>query len=217
MEPQELHEALKRLHVALRHEQHSKWKRSVSFQDELFDRWERARSLGWGEGTSVYQNVLVLGDVKVGKNTWVGPGAVLDGSGGGLWIGDNCSISAGVHVYTHDTVRKRLTGRKLPPDTARVKIGNSVYIAPYTVVGMGVTIGDRVAIGQGSFVDKDIPSDTLAFGYPCRPRADVIIDGEDYRFEWYPDPADGLRKEVETLRGELERLKFRINELEGSK
>ena len=29
-----------------------------------------------------YDSVLVIGDVQVGKNTWIGPFVVLDGSGG---------------------------------------------------------------------------------------------------------------------------------------
>src|ERR1019366_8652869 len=66
--------------------------RSLPFADLLFDRWERAKMLGFGEGTSVYDSTHVFGDVQVGKNTWIGPFTILDGSGG-LTIGDNCSIS----------------------------------------------------------------------------------------------------------------------------
>lgn len=44
----------------------------------------------------MYNNVLVLGRVNVGRNTWMGPECILDGSGGDLQIGDWCSISAGV-------------------------------------------------------------------------------------------------------------------------
>ena len=33
---------------------------------------------------------------------------------------------------------------------------------------MGVTIGDNVTIGAGSVVTKDIPSNTVAYGNPCR-------------------------------------------------
>jgi hypothetical protein len=36
----------------------------------------------------MYDNVLVLGDVMVGRHTWIGPGCSLDGSGGDLQIGD---------------------------------------------------------------------------------------------------------------------------------
>jgi len=49
-----------------------KYNRSFSLGDYLNDRWERGKKEGFGEGTSVYDNVLILGDVKVGKNCWIG-------------------------------------------------------------------------------------------------------------------------------------------------
>jgi acetyltransferase-like isoleucine patch superfamily enzyme len=77
--------------------------RRVSIGDLLTERMDNAAACGFGEGTTMYDNVLVLGDVKVGQNTWIGPGCILDGSGGALQIGDWCSISAGVQIYTHHT------------------------------------------------------------------------------------------------------------------
>ena len=38
----------------------------------------------------------------------------------------------------------------------------------FTSEGPGVTIGDRCVIGAGSVVVKDIPSDSIAVGNPCR-------------------------------------------------
>ena len=35
--------------------------------------------------------IMIIGDVKVGKNTWIGPNVILDGSGG-LEIGDYVCI-----------------------------------------------------------------------------------------------------------------------------
>ena len=80
-----------------------KFNRSLPFNELLFDRWEKAAALGFGEGTSVFDSCIVLGNVSVGKNTWIGPNTILDGSGK-LSIGDNCSISANVQLYSHDTV-----------------------------------------------------------------------------------------------------------------
>ena len=51
---------------------------------------------------------------------------------------------------------------------AKTKIGSGVYLGPYVVVTKGVTIGDRVAIGAMSFVNKSIPFGTTAFGIPAR-------------------------------------------------
>ncbi len=93
---------------------------------------------------------------------------ILDGSGGGLSIGSHCSISAGVQIYTHDTVNRSLSGGTAKIDTAPTRIGSNCYIGPNTVIAKGVTIGDNVVIGANSLVNKDIPSGKKAFGTPCR-------------------------------------------------
>src|SRR4030095_5352787 len=95
---------IKDTYNALRNQMKLKFNRHVSFGDLFTDRWETSRHYGFGEGTSCYDNVLILGNVVVGRNTWIGPNVILDGSGG-LEIGDYCSISAGVQIYTHNTVR----------------------------------------------------------------------------------------------------------------
>ena len=54
--------------------------RSLPFQDALSDRWERARRLGFGEGSSIYNSAAVFGDVRVGRKTWIGPLAASAGT-----------------------------------------------------------------------------------------------------------------------------------------
>ena len=144
-----------------------KWGRTLPFADYVVDRWEKARTLGFGEGASIYDSSLVLGAVRVGKNTWIGPFTVLDGSGG-LQIGDDCSISAGVQIYTHDTVDWAISGGVAAIHRSPVSIGNRVYIGPNTIVSRGVTIGDGCVIGANSFVNSDIPSGVKAWGTPCK-------------------------------------------------
>lgn len=138
----------------------------MPFGDYVVDRWEKAGYLGFGEGTSIYDSSLVLGEVRVGSNTWIGPFTLLDGSGGQLEIGDHCSISAGVQIYTHDTVEWALRGAEIA--RAPVTIGNHCYIGPNVVIAKGVIIGDYVVIGANSFVNRDIPSNSKAFGSPCQ-------------------------------------------------
>lgn len=145
-----------------------RFQRSLSFGDTVVDRWEKARLLGFGEGSSVYDSALVFGDVTVGEHTWIGPFTILDGSGGGLSIGAHCSISAGVQIYTHDTVERSLSGGTAPVTKAPTRIGSNCYIGPNCVIAKGVTIGDGVVIGAGSLVLHDIPAHSKAFGTPCR-------------------------------------------------
>jgi acetyltransferase-like isoleucine patch superfamily enzyme len=151
----------------LRDELKRKFNRTVSFADYFTDRWERARYEGFGEGTSVYDNVLILGDVRVGQHTWIGPNVILDGRGG-LVIGEYCSISAGVQIYTHHTVRWSTTLGAADIDHKPTRIGNGVYIGPGAIIQMGVTIGDRAVIGALSLVNRDIPDGAQASGAPAR-------------------------------------------------
>lgn len=165
---QALGTGLRRLLAELRDTMKSRHNRRVSIPDLLSDRWENARHYGFGEGSSCYDNVLILGAVRVGKHTWVGPNVVLDGSGGGLSIGDHCSISAGVQIYTHHTVRRATSLGVAPIDTAPTVIGDGVYIGPNSVIQMGTHIGDRAIIGAMSFVNRDVPADAQVVGVPAR-------------------------------------------------
>lgn len=149
-----------------RDEINNDFQRVLPVGDYISDRWEKAKYCGFGESSSIYDSSLVLGNVKVGKNCWIGPFTVLDGSGGSLIIGDNCNISAGVQIYTHDTVNRVIYNSDISKEN--VSIGNHCYIGPNVVISKGVVIGDYVVIGANSFVNKDIPSNSKAFGTPAK-------------------------------------------------
>jgi len=171
------HEELRRLHERLRDEVASRHHRSVPFADELFDRWERAEALGFGEGASIYDSSLVLGEVTVGPHTWIGPHTILDGSGG-LTIGHHCSISAGASIYSHDTVAWALTGGAAAAERAAVTIGDCCYIGPNAVIVAGVTVGSHVVIGAGALVNRDVPDHAIVHGLPGRVVGHVVIEGD---------------------------------------
>ena len=141
--------------------------RSLPFGDYIVDRWAKAKSLGFGEGSSIYDSSLVLGNVRVGQNTWIGPFTILDGSGG-LEIGDNCSISASVQIYSHDTVRWATSGGVEKIEYGSVKIGSNCYVGPNVVISKGITIGNQCVIGANSFVNRDIPDNLRAWGNPAK-------------------------------------------------
>jgi acetyltransferase-like isoleucine patch superfamily enzyme len=162
----ELRNAISGLIADLQREKRERFHRRVPVGDLLTDRWQTARDYQFGEGTSCYDNVLIIGDVTVGKHCWIGPNVILDGQGG-LTIGDFCDISAGVQIYTHHTVARCLSGGVAPLEMAPVKIGSCVYIGPQTVIEKGVTIGDGVVIGAMSLVNRDIPSGARAWGIPA--------------------------------------------------
>jgi acetyltransferase-like isoleucine patch superfamily enzyme len=174
------------LYAELREDMRTRWGRDLPFEELLFDRWERARSLGFGEGASIYHNSYVYGDVQIGSKTWIGPFTLLDGTGG-LTIGSGCHISAGVLIYSHDTVAWVLSGGKSEYDYAPVTIGDCCHIGSGAVINKGCTIGDHCVVGAQSFVNDDIPPYTVAFGVPCRPRGRVEVSGESVRLVMDPE------------------------------
>jgi len=185
----ELYQELVCLWKALQEETDGQWGRTLPLGDYFVDRWEKARRLGFGEGTSIYDSALVIGKVQVGQQTWIGPHTVLDGSGG-LEIGDWCSISAGVQVYTHDTVARVLTAGKAGPEREATRIGSRCYLGPNTVVAKGVTIGNGCVIGANSLVLQDIPTGSKAFGTPCRVRGEVDVPPIELREDSAGDSPD---------------------------
>ena len=56
------------LYKKLNNEQLEKWNRSLPIQDTIDDRWKRAKLLGFGKGTSIYNSSLVFGKIEVGEN-----------------------------------------------------------------------------------------------------------------------------------------------------
>lgn len=166
---------MKNLHRLLRDEIKKKRNRVLPFNEEITDRWEKAEYLKFGKGTSIYDSVLVFGNVKVGENTWIGPFTILDGTGE-LTIGSFCSISSGVQIYTHDTVEWALSGGKVKYKYASTKIGDCCYIGPNAIISKGITIGKHCIIGANTLANEDMPSYSIAFGTPCRIVGKVVID-----------------------------------------
>ncbi len=124
----------------------------------------------------------VIGEPTVGAGTWIGAFTVIDGSGG-LTIGAGCDISSGVHLYTHSSVRRCLSGRTFPAvERAPVHIGDHVFIGAGAIVNMGVRIGDNSVVGAGAVVSRDVAPYTVVGGVPAQPIATVHIDGDTVTF-----------------------------------
>ena len=86
-------------------------------------------------------------------------------------IGSNVVIARYVsildhdHAFTYEGSNLIFSGYKTKP----IIIGDNVWIGDKCTILKGVTIGSNVIIGANSIVNKDIPSNCIAVGSPCKP------------------------------------------------
>lgn len=173
------------VHKKQRDEIKKKWDRVLPFNELISDRWEKAQFLNGLSGSSIYDNSYIFGKVSIGKNTWIGPYTILDGSGGKLSIGNFCSISSGVQIYTHNTVKWAVSGGKGDYEKKSIRIGDNCYIGPNSVISMGCSIGKGSVIGTLSFVNTKIPPYSIAFGAPAKIVGKVKVKGKNVEFEYF--------------------------------
>ncbi len=106
-------------------------------------------------------------NIEIGENFYSNHNLViLDANkvkfGDNVFIAPNCGFYTAGHPLDYETRNKGLEYAK------PIEVGNNVWIGGNVVVLPGVKIGDNVVIGAGSIVTKDIPSNSVAVGNPCR-------------------------------------------------
>jgi len=91
---------------------------------------------------------------------------ILDGAP--VRIGNNVLLAPNVSIYTAGHPLDAATRNAALEYAYPVTIGDNVWIGGNTVILPGVTIGDNTVIGAGSVVTRNIPSNVIAVGNPCR-------------------------------------------------
>ena len=107
-----------------------------------------------------------MSGVKIGKNTMISLGAKIDTRRGNITIGNNCLITHGCYILSHDGAAHVLDEND--NGEGFVKIGNNVFIGVNSVIMRNVTIGDNAIVGAGSVVIKDVPEGVVVVGNPAK-------------------------------------------------
>jgi acetyltransferase-like isoleucine patch superfamily enzyme len=110
--------------------------------------------------------VLYVRNIEIGVRSFPGwsQGCYIQARNG-IKIGNNLRMGPNVGLISadHDLNDYDKWSEKSP-----ITIGDNVWIGMNSVILPGVTIGDNVVIGANSVVTKNIPSNSIAAGNPCR-------------------------------------------------
>ena len=124
-------------------------------------------------GTYVSELAHVIGDVIIGKQCYIGHGAIIRGDYGRIFIGDGTAVEEGViiHAPPGDT---HTIGHKVTLGHGTILHGRS--IGDLAVIGMGSVLSIFSQVGQGSIVaegsvvklNQVIPEKVVVAGNPAK-------------------------------------------------
>lgn len=117
--------------------------------------------------------------------------------GKNVYANFNLTLVDDTHIYVGDytmfgpNVVVATAGHPILPElrekgyqyNAPVRIGKNCWIGAGAIILPGVTVGDNVVIGAGSVVTKDLPSNVVAVGNPCRVLRAVSGRDKEYYFK----------------------------------
>lgn len=137
------------------------------------------------ESAFVHPNATVTGNVVIGRDVYVGPGAAIRGDWGGVVIEDGCNVQEGcvIHMFPGVTV--------VLEASAHIGHGAVVHgarIGRNTLVGMNAVVMDNAVIGAGCIVgalcfvpsEMQVPDRKVVVGNPAR----VVKDVSDEMLAW---------------------------------
>jgi phenylacetic acid degradation protein len=130
------------------------------------------------ESSFIHPQAAVTGNVIIGKDVYIGPGAAIRGDWGGIIIEDGCNVQENcvIHMFPGVTVVLKESahighGAIIHGAT----IGKNCLIGMNTVIMDNVELGDECIVGVLSFIkaDEKFSSRSLVVGNPARKIKDV--------------------------------------------
>jgi carbonic anhydrase/acetyltransferase-like protein (isoleucine patch superfamily) len=126
-----------------------------------------------GQDSFVAESALVIGDVQIGKDVYIGHGVILRGDYGTIVVGEGTAIEEGAVVHA------RPDDRTIFGHFVTVGHGAMIHnaqIKDYAVIGMRATISDYSVVGEWAIIgemglvknSQRVPDGRVAVGVPVR-------------------------------------------------
>jgi phenylacetic acid degradation protein len=157
------------------------------------------------ESAFIHPNATVTGNVVIGRDVYVGPGAAIRGDWGGVIVEDGCNVQENCTIHMFPGVTVVLEAG------AHIGHGAVVHgarIGRNVLVGMNAVVMDRAAVGAESIVgalcfvpaDMLIPPRSVVAGNPAR----VVKEVSDAMLQWKTEGTRLYQGLPERLRGSLQ-------------
>ncbi len=124
---------------------------------DRFEKWE-APKLEDGKLTKWNWMVQGVDGLKMGNRVDIGAFTYINARHG-VELADDVMIGSHCSIYSESTIDNK---------KGKVVVKKNARIGSHSVVMPGITIGENSIIGAFSFVNKDIPDNTIAFGVPVK-------------------------------------------------
>lgn len=133
--------------------------------------------IGKGSRVHIGARFFEIKNIRIGAGTIIGDNAFLDGRDK-LTIGNHVDIASGVMIYNseHD-----VNAEDFHATTARVEIGDYVFIGPRVTILPGVKIGNGAVIAAGAVVTKDVADFAIVGGIPAQVIGERKLKDPRYR------------------------------------
>ena len=163
------------------------------------------------ESSFVHPLAAVTGNVLIGKDCYIGPGAAIRGDWGGIVIEDGCNVQENctIHMFPGKSITLR-EGAHIGHGAIvhGANIGRNALIGMNAVIMDGAEVGDECIIGALSFVkaEMQIPNRKIVAGNPAAIVKDVSDEMIDWKtrgtalYQQLPSEMYATWKEVEPLR-----------------
>jgi phenylacetic acid degradation protein len=159
----------------------------------------------------VHPLAAVTGNVIIGKDVYIGPGAALRGDWGGIVVEDGCNVQENCTVHMFPGVTVRLQQNAHIGHGAIIHgatIGRNVMVGMNSVIMDEAEIGDESIIGAMTFITAGtkIPPRSLVVGNPGKVIKQVSDDMLDWKtkgtqlYQTLPQDCYDSLKECEPLR-----------------
>jgi carbonic anhydrase/acetyltransferase-like protein (isoleucine patch superfamily) len=139
-----------------------------------------------GNGTFIFKSADIIGDVIIGENCYIGPGARIRGDYGSIRIGDNTAIEENVVIHARPD---DITNIGSYVTIGHASIIHNATIHDWAVIGMGAIISDWSEIGEWAVVAEGavvknkqmIPKRAIAVGVPAKVVSEI---SKQYEKQW---------------------------------